>query len=120
MNRTLTVILTLAAVTCFCWLRSSLVDDSKPSDKSDYGITPEPTIEELARFRIVTNQFGTAALQMSGPVEKYGWKTNTWNLLANRFKPENVKGLKRDMGWWINAALRSKPEIWKPVTQPNY
>lgn len=71
-------------------------------------LTPPATAEELAQFRIVTNQFGAMAIQQR--------EGTNWLLRANRWQDE--KACRWDMEWWIENDIRAKarpPETWTPV-----
>lgn len=89
----------LAAVGCTCLLGC---DHPKSS------ISPPPTAEELALFRIVTNQFGTLAIQQR--------EGTNWTLRANRWSDD--KGCRWDMEWWIANTVRVNTQevqsVWKP------
>jgi hypothetical protein len=72
------------------------------------GLTPPATAEELADYRIVTNQFNLMAVQ-----KRDG--TN-WALLPNRWKDTN--DCRWDIDWWIASSRTNNQEeraIWLPL-----
>jgi len=99
MQNKLTKISALAAVGCMC-----LLGCSRPKSS----ISPPPTADELSLFRIVTNQFGTLAIQQR--------EGTNWTMRPNRWSDE--KGCRWDMEWWIAHTVRVNTQEVQSAWQP--